>query len=143
METRKCAICKKDLPADTKHFGMRYDRKQPMFQSSCKVCHSEYRKEHYLRNKQKYVKKAIAYKQRTYKWFEELKSKLKCEDCGEDRYWVLDFHHIDPKTKDADISSILHKGSKQKLLTEMKKCKVLCSNCHRDLHFKEKQAGDA
>ena len=30
------------------------------------------------------------------------------------------------------------KASKPKLLKEVEKCIVLCSNCHRDLHHQEK-----
>ena len=71
-------------------------------------------------------------------WFIEFKKELKCEICGEGRYWVLDFHHIDPTKKDIEVSILIRKGSKKKALEEIQKCKVLCANCHRDLHYNER-----
>lgn len=140
MNTRKCSTCKLDLPETTDYFAMRYDKKSLQFQGICKKCHAEYRRKHYEKNKEKYLKKALDYKEKTRAWFEDLKSHLKCQNCGEDRWWVLDFHHRDPKKKSFTIGTSSTSVSKKKLLAEMRKCKVLCANCHRDLHYK---AGDA
>lgn len=52
---------------------------------------------------------------------------------GEDRWWVLDFHHTSPDEKEGSISNLV--DSPNKLEKELEKCIVLCSNCHRDLHF--------
>jgi transcriptional regulator len=57
----------------------------------------------------------------------------KCE-CGEDRPWLLDFHHIDDK--EYEISYLKH-FSWEKVKKEIGKCKLLCRNCHGDLHYKE------
>lgn len=72
-------------------------------------------------------------------WFNELKSKLCCE-CGENHPSTLDFHHIDPLTKDNNVTEGVcrNRWSKERILREIKKCKVLCSNCHRKLHWNEK-----
>jgi hypothetical protein len=72
-------------------------------------------------------------------WYIEIKKNLKCESCGESRYWVLDFHHINPKEKEYEVSSLIRIGNKKRVLDEINKCKVLCANCHRDLHHQEKQ----
>ena len=71
------------------------------------------------------------------------KKTLCCEICGENRYWVLDFHHKNPKEKDLEVALVVRQCSKQKLLDEIKKCMVVCSNCHRDIHHKEREAGIA
>jgi len=74
-------------------------------------------------------------------WLNTLRKK--CEICGESRSWVLDFHHIDPKDKSFEISQYAVSGTtsfgtkKKKILEEMKKCIVVCSNCHRDIHYHE------
>ena len=71
-------------------------------------------------------------------WLAEIKSKLFCKECKEDRWWLLDFHHRNPNEKDGNISDFIKSKGKEKVLEEIEKCEVLCSNCHRDLHFKEK-----
>lgn len=48
-----------------------------------------------------------------------------CSDC-------MDFHHVNAD-KDANISEILQYG-KRKVLAEISKCVILCSNCHRKVH---------
>lgn len=139
MDKKVCAKCKKDLPATTEFFASRTDRRTFTFQSFCKECQKQYRRQHYLDNKEKYIKKARGYNKKVGDWFEELKKTLFCKICGENRSWVLDFHHLDPKQKDKSLAQLKNKGSKKKISEEMKKCIVLCSNCHRDLHYKEKQ----
>lgn len=53
------------------------------------------------------------------------------EDC------VYDFHHLDPKEKDFQISSA-HCRSWEKIKKELDKCALLCSNCHRTRHSQGK-----
>ena len=57
-----------------------------------------------------------------------------CLKCGEDRPWVIDFHHIDPSKKKAAIGTILTRGSLDDLIEELPKCVSLCRNCHMDFH---------
>lgn len=143
MKLKVCCICLKHLEETKENFASRFDRKIPTFQSSCRECQRVYRKKHYLANKRKYIDKAKTHRNLVAKWFIEEKSKLKCKNCSESRYWVLDFHHKDKTTKEKSVGSITRSGSKQKLLKEMKKCEILCSNCHRDFHHKERIAGVA
>lgn len=58
----------------------------------------------------------------------------KCSNCGYNKCSAaLDFHHIDPNEKDKNYDN--YKGSfSNKLKTELDKCVLLCSNCHRELH---------
>ena len=140
MELKYCKNCNKDLPATNEFFASRSDRREIKLQNICKKCQAIYRKKHYELNKEKYIKKAKEYSNKISEWLIEEKKKLKCNNCDENRYWVLDFHHIDSSTKEESISNLVNKGNKSKLIQEMEKCIILCSNCHRDLHFKEKQA---
>lgn len=60
----------------------------------------------------------------------------KCFDCaGVFHRSVYDFHHRDPSSKVDSISNLLR--SPDKLKEELKKCDLLCANCHRIRHFKE------
>ena len=72
-------------------------------------------------------------------FIKSIKSTLKCEICGENRPWCLDFHHINPEEKEGEIAKLIE--SPRRLQEELKKCIVLCANCHRDLHYKERNAG--
>jgi hypothetical protein len=90
----------------------------------CKECASKKGKEYYVDNKEQYFNRR--------KWFFELKKGLKCEVCGFSHPAALDFHHIDPSQKKFGIS--INKHNKKEVLEEIKKCKILCSNCHRIEH---------
>jgi len=60
----------------------------------------------------------------------------KCEKCGYNKCLrALQFHHIDPKTKEFGISYAggLTKNWKD-LKPELDKCMLLCSNCHFEEH---------
>lgn len=135
-----CSTCKQALPATAEYFASRQDRKMPQLQTMCKKCQRVYRKTHYEKNKKKYIDKARVYTRSIVDWFTEFKSSLSCENCGENRAWVLDFHHVNPDEKEIEIGHLSRLASKKKLLSEMKKCKVLCSNCHRDLHHRKRNA---
>lgn len=58
----------------------------------------------------------------------------KCEICGYDKSIVaLSFHHKDKKGKTFTISS--HLGlPMEDLIAEVKKCSMICLNCHAELH---------
>jgi len=97
----------------------------------------EYQKKHYQSNKEYYIEKASKSKLRIRTLINNLKSKLGCSRCLENDPVCLDFHHRDSKQKKFNIGKALVDGlSEEKIMNEIKKCDVLCSNCHRKLHFK-------
>lgn len=52
-----------------------------------------------------------------------------CDECGYDRYiGALDFHHLDPHTKDGPVRTV----------EEARKCRLLCANCHREIEWKQR-----
>lgn len=80
------------------------------------------------------------------KYIKGIKLKLKlieetggCSRCGYHKNLAaLEFHHINPTTK----SIILKTGSltnrkKELVLEEIKKCILLCANCHREMHHSD------
>ena len=62
--------------------------------------------------------------------------KTPCVKRGESRFYVIDFHHIDPRNKLFTVSdgNKVHK-SKEDVLSEIQKCACLCKNCHREFHY--------
>ena len=58
----------------------------------------------------------------------------KCNICGYNRYsGALEFHHLDMNKKDLGLSA-RDCGNFEKVLEESKKCILLCSNCHKEVH---------
>ena len=72
-------------------------------------------------------------------WFSEFKASLQCSLCGENHPACLEFHHEDPRQKEVTINDAIWKldWGKERILVETAKCTVLCSNCHRKLHWDE------
>lgn len=134
MELKYCYKCDSDKPIDDFH---KNPSKKDGLQNMCKECRKKYHRNHYLNNKEKYIENSHKNRNLLIDWFVNEKKKLKCEKCGDDRWWVLDFHHIDPNEKDTDVSILVRNGNKERLKIEMNKCMVLCANCHRDLHYNE------
>lgn len=57
-----------------------------------------------------------------------------CNLCGYDKYiGALHFHHTDPLTKLYKISDGCTRSFK-KIKDELRKCIMLCSNCHAEVH---------
>ncbi len=140
MKTKYCKGCDSDLPTTPEYFAGRTDRKIPTLQTLCRKCQSNYKKQHYAENKAKYIEQAAHYKKEVAEWFDDYKKNLSCGFCSESRWWVLDFHHVDEATKEYSLAVLKWKGSKKKILEELEKCVVLCSNCHRDLHYQARIA---
>jgi len=58
----------------------------------------------------------------------------KCTSCGYNKCnAALEFHHINPNTKDKDYFN-LRRGLTNDLKSELDKCVLLCANCHREHH---------
>ena len=70
---------------------------------------------------------------------QDLKTQDKCAKCGENRGYVLDYHHIDPQQKKDTIARMTSNNyGLSKVMNEIQKCICLCSNCHREFHHFEK-----
>jgi hypothetical protein len=62
----------------------------------------------------------------------------KCEVCGYCKcIAALEFHHVDFTEKDFNISKDGLTRSVEKAKEEVDKCILICSNCHRELHYQE------
>jgi predicted HNH restriction endonuclease len=102
----------------------------------------EYQKKHYESNKEYYITKAREGKKKLREEFEEYKKTLECSICGENHPATLDFHHTDPTKKEIIISKAVGRNwGWESLNREIEKCIILCSNCHRKLHYEENIAG--
>ena len=71
------------------------------------------------------------------KFVRRVKAMSRCIKCGESRPWCLDYHHRDTKEKFMAIPDMAKRGFPTDVLKiELNKCDCLCSNCHREIHFR-------
>lgn len=123
METKVCTKCGRELPLD--QFNWR-DKAKGTRRADCKQCHSGHMRMTYLKKREE---------------ISQLKLQIKCQKCGYDKCPdALEFHHTNPEEKDYTISQALrlHK-SEEEIQNEMKKCVILCSNCHKEFHWRERE----
>jgi hypothetical protein len=101
----------------------------------------EYNQKHYARKKEQYKAKNDRRRREWAAWFKGLKTGIRCSQCGEAHPAVIDFHHTALGNKVRSISMMVHDGfAKAAILQEIEKCQVLCSNCHRRLHWEQEEA---
>ena len=89
-------------------------------------------------NKERDQKNWTDLRRRKKEWLDS--QKTPCIKCGESDIECLDFHHRDHMEKDATVSIAVAHWSIKRLKTEIAKCDILCSNCHRRLHAAERAA---
>ena len=103
-----------------------------------KEARNEYARKWYQNNAKKHCERVAATRDRRRQdcreWFQAYKSTLKCKLCPENHPATLDFHHRNGD-KEFEVSNGVVQGqSKERILKEIEKCDILCSNCHRKLH---------
>lgn len=75
-------------------------------------------------------------------WRKKCKQKIidgyggKCMCCGYNTCNnALELHHVNPETKEVGFSKFMsHPQAFEKILLEVKKCVLVCSNCHKEIH---------
>lgn len=113
-----CASCgkKKDIGKFRKYYNGRTPRRK-----ICMSCENGKKRD---KSKERRI--------RAFKHFGE-----KCADCGIEssskNYIIFDFHHLDPSKKELKLSNST--VSDERYWAEIKKCIMLCSNCHRLRHW--------
>jgi hypothetical protein len=136
----KCFVCYQDFSEDELEYkNGRYG-----------VCHSciakkSARKPRNL--KQKQARNQYAYDQRDKrrKLVSEYKLSYGCAKCGYNTCsTALHLHHKDSKDKTNNISRMITQGyGIGRVIEEMRKCEVLCANCHAELHSADGEAQGA
>ena len=110
-----CCSCKADKPSEDFYIRKRSGNS---LTGMCKDCNAKTQKE----KRRKFKSNCIEYKGG------------ECSCCGYNASdQALDFHHINPSDKDFEISKYRGKFS-EKVIKELDKCMLVCSNCHREIH---------
>lgn len=94
----------------------------------------EYFKNYYKLNKKKMNKNGKISNMLGRKKMDNVKRSKGCKICNIKDPSVLQFHHRNPKTKLFSIGNA-HQKKWIIILKEMKKCDILCSNCHLKMHW--------
>jgi hypothetical protein len=130
VERRRCYRCRDLKPIED--FAWRR-RAKGQHDSFCRPCRSAYGREHYQANRQRYIDQAGKVKRRLTRertlYLLEFFKTHPCVDCGERDPVVLEFDHL--RDKSFAIGPSLSRRGWQDILDEMKKCEVVCANCHR------------
>lgn len=150
MDTRRCSRCKTEQNIDA-FLVVRGYRVSP-----CRECRTKlagiWRKKHqvrlaakrvvwYAKHKGEQKKRVSVRVSQSYVRLQSYKVERGCP-CGERHPACLDFHHRDPKSKEFYITIAAKRGwAWSRIAAEVEKCDVLCSNCHRKLHWNEKHGG--
>lgn len=138
METKVCSKCKKEF--DVSFFTKKKSHKDGL-SSNCKDCTREAVRKHYYNNKGYYLDKNKRKRKKVQEWFKKYRETLQCEKCSDSRWYVLDFHHNNDDDKKHNVAKFSREaGSYKRLLEEIEKCSILCSNCHRELHYLRRTA---
>ena len=135
MSIKTCTKCKETKPIT--EFGLkppshRSIKTSSPFQARCKRCASKRSVAWVAANREKVNAQHKRFRQSRQAWIDSLKTGF-CLDCkGVFPPYVLDFDHLPEYEKSFEISeAIAKKFSKAKILEEIKKCELVCSNCHR------------
>lgn len=141
---KKCYKC--GVEKDESEFHKDKSRKDGL-SNKCKSCTStsnkkwrESHREHLAEYRRKWrehnVEKTLQYAMNERLALrEKIKSfKTKCVKCGEQRHYVIDFHHIDNSEKLFNINKAKDQN-RELLVSEINKCVCLCRNCHSEFHY--------
>lgn len=135
MATKKCTRC--GCVKDIDEF---YDKPSNTDgkNKTCNKCLNYYSENHYVNNKETYLKNGQRRKTFLKQFINRVKRRTVCPICGEKRYWVLEFHHKDKKEKEFNIAKMANYGySIKKIKEELRKCIIICANCHKNIHHGE------
>lgn len=89
---------------------------------TCIKCARKFQQSNYIaKYGESSKKRSITNRNKNKKLLLEYKSSVHCSQCGEDEPICLDFHHIDPSTKEFAIASGMSR-SWEKITKEIEKC---------------------
>lgn len=126
--TKDCKRCRK--PKDFSKFS-KSSRRRDGLQAWCKECVKNHDHLKYMEDKGKHRSWNTSRRDKYYDMVTTYLKKHPCVDCNESDPIVLEFDHRDPEIKDGEVTKLLSYASWDRIVLEMDKCDVVCSNCHR------------
>ena len=130
---KQCARCKVSLPEEL--FSWK-SKLKGILSPYCRACNRLYQKQHYLDHKDVYrIKRranSVKVRNQNRNHILQYLESHPCIDCGETDPIVLEFDHRMDSTKRNNIGNMLSGAAAwTSIWTEIQKCEVRCSNCHK------------
>lgn len=130
---KECTRCHIVKPLSEYCKGARFKMGvQPACKSCMNIAYNKSRK----KKQQHYQAVAKARAHSNAERIRKYKEERGCITCGEGRPSCIDFHHVDPTSKDIEVSEMRH-CSWETILREIEKCVTVCRNCHALIHAGE------
>lgn len=131
-----CVVC--GIEKDTSEFSVQKRNTKSGIsikrRSECKSCYNEYIRK-YLKDNEKHKSRVKKGKEKRREFIAQLKVSTGCYLCGYKKSsGALHYHHLDPSEKEFEIGWAVNKQlTEEKIMTEIKKCVLLCANCHSEV----------
>ena len=132
---KTCTRCGQEKPPSYFAVKGKYKNRETKRQSWCKECNRSYQRQHYLDNRETYIKNATSYTKKmreiAFEFTRQLKENTPCKDCNKSFHFsAMDFDHLEDKS--FSIGDACSNGySIERIKEEIAKCEIVCSNCHR------------
>ena len=122
----RCARCHELKPETEFH------RSQDGEYTYCRDCRNAYDRKYYAeRGGPARRARRRAWLDAAREWMNSLKSGVPCADCGQIfPVFVMQWDHLPEFEKGGDIGTMLGHRSRAWILEEIKKCELVCANCH-------------
>jgi len=147
----ECIVCKKELKGKQKRFcSLNCKSKYRQTTTQYKKYNKDYEQKDYVKQmrgkyrKQEGVmesdrKRNKKSQTRNKRFVLDYKYQRCCVLCGWKKHTeILQFHHTNKKEKVRGISQLVRANSLKAIKDEIKKCILLCPNCHFWLHYNNK-----
>ena len=143
MANRHCPRCDKGLPASK--FNKKASGKDGL-QPHCRRCQKAYKEAYYKRNSKAIIKAVgIGKRRRALQHYRKIINEYfinGCVRCCNKDFRVLEFDHVsgnkEPVRGTEGVMSYVREGySWKRIEKEIRKCVVLCCNCHKIKTYRE------
>lgn len=126
LPLRRCGRCREWKPSEEFHAS------QTGQFSYCRSCRNAYDRAYYKeRGRAARLMRTRAHRGRARAWMASLKEGIPCHDCGGVfPVWVMHWDHLPEFEKLDDISMMVGSRTRIAILDELKKCELVCGNCH-------------
>lgn len=136
---KRCAGCQEEKPVAMFH---RWGRKGgDGYQRICKACKKVRDRAIYENNRDGIKALKIAQRRRAVADHAMLKASTPCADCGGKFHpAAMQWDHLPGQKKVNNISTLINLFTLKKAAAEMKKCQLVCANCHAVRTFERREA---
>ena len=136
---RRCTKCRKKKPLD--RFTVRRGGQINSWCKGCTIRATRLGRQNNKQTRERNVAENARRRRELKAEVDALKAETPCTDCGYNwRPWQMHFDHVRGK-KLGHVSRMVSGGCRRQVEEEIKKCELVCANCHADRTHRRKQQG--